>query len=53
MFTHSSAIPENGIIASPSFLGEKGKLIRYLDERGAAEDQIETVFQILGDIVRE
>jgi hypothetical protein len=35
------------------FLGEKGKLIRYLDERGADEYQIAEVFQILSDIVQE
>ena len=35
------------------FLGEKGKLISYLDERGANEDQISSVFDILADIVRE
>src|SRR5215475_1488818 len=32
---------------------EKGKLIRYLHEKGATEDQIAAVFKILGDIVKE
>jgi len=35
------------------FLGEKKKLTQYLEERGAFEDQISTVFKILADIVKE
>jgi hypothetical protein len=35
------------------YLGEKGKLIRYLHERGASEYQISSVFDILADTVRE
>jgi len=35
------------------FCGEKGKLIQYLHERGAEEDQIAQVFKILADIIKE
>jgi len=32
---------------------EKGKLIRYLHDKGATEDQIAAILKILSDIVRE
>jgi hypothetical protein len=48
-------VPPEVVLSVPSlsFLGEKGKFICYLHERGASEDQISSVFKILADIVRE
>jgi hypothetical protein len=34
-------------------LGEKSKLIQYLNERVADQDQIATIIKILADIVKE